>query len=82
MRTCNELNSDTWMNLPCTADNDYVEQFGNLMLYGSDPAGKVYTAAGGSIPAGQSAGRRLSAAEEGGAALLGRVRKRSVELGL
>ena len=50
MRICNELNADIWINMPCTADNDYVEQFANLMLYGSDPAGKVYTAAGGANP--------------------------------
>jgi hypothetical protein len=36
--------------MPCTADNEYLEQFANLMLYGSDPSGKVYTAAGGSNP--------------------------------
>ncbi|MGA2034217.1 MAG: hypothetical protein ABSG68_18385 [Thermoguttaceae bacterium] len=50
VRTCNDLNSDAWMNLPCTADDDYIRNFGNLMLYGSDPAGKVYTAPGGPNP--------------------------------
>ena len=50
VRMCNDLNTDAWINLPCTADDDYVRNFGNLVLYGSDPAGKVYTAPGGANP--------------------------------
>lgn len=49
---CNALDEDLWISLPATAANsdDYLSNFGNLMLYGSDPRGKVYTAAGGSNP--------------------------------
>ncbi|MGA2618932.1 MAG: LamG-like jellyroll fold domain-containing protein [Thermoguttaceae bacterium] len=50
VRACNDLGTDPWINLPCTADDDYIRNFGNLVLYGSDAEGKVYTAPGGANP--------------------------------
>jgi len=50
IRMCNELSADMWINMPCTADDDYIHNLANLVLYGSDQSGKVYTPADGPNP--------------------------------
>lgn len=40
---CNATNCDGWFCIPVSANNDFVTNFTNLLLYGEDANGNVYT---------------------------------------
>ena len=44
IQLCNTTGSDGWFNIPAQADDDYAVNLSNLLLYGEDAGGQVYTA--------------------------------------
>lgn len=43
IQLCNETGRDAYINVPATANDDYVTQLAQLFRYGSDANGNVYT---------------------------------------